>query len=210
MKGLLIKDWFVIWKQAKWMLLLAILYLVLTATGSSYFFVGFSVLFLSMLPITVMGFDEKSKWNHYAVNMPFSRRDMVKSKYLLAGIAIGTAMVLYFLITSVVGLIKNQPVDYRALLYSLLPMLALGVTFISFNLPVMFKFGVEKGRLWFVLITAILAGGVGALIGVSSDGTGRLVDWVSRLPVGLILLGIVLIFLGSLLLSMRIYEKRDL
>ena len=46
MKGLLIKDWFVVWKQAKWMLLLSVVYIILTAVGSGYFFVGFSVLFL--------------------------------------------------------------------------------------------------------------------------------------------------------------------
>ncbi len=73
MKGLLIKEGYLIWKHGKFMAVLALIYCVMATFKSGYFFAGFSVVFLSMLPMTIMGLDERSKWDHYAVTMPYSR-----------------------------------------------------------------------------------------------------------------------------------------
>lgn len=38
----------------------------------------------AILPTTFMSYDEKAKWDKYALSMPLSRDDMVISKYIIS------------------------------------------------------------------------------------------------------------------------------
>ncbi|MEG0372022.1 MAG: ABC-2 transporter permease [Clostridium sp.] len=79
MSGLLIKDILVITKQLK-IFLIIIPVMAITGGGSMDML---AILMSSVLPMTAIAYDERSKWNQIAVMMPYSRKDMVISKYLL-------------------------------------------------------------------------------------------------------------------------------
>lgn len=222
MKGLLLKDWFVLWKQGRWMLLLSVLYAVIAVVGDNLFFVGFTVLFLSMLPITALGFDERSHWDRYALTMPYTRRQIVCGKYLLSLIGMAAAALLYILLAVGVLLFSDTPLDIAGLALVLGTMLAIGFLFSALNFPIMFKLGVEKGRLWFILITVGLILFVGvwnalveervasdALFGTLADSAGSLIPEMT-LAYGVFLVLSPLLFLLSLPMSVRLYEKREL
>lgn len=210
MKGLLLKEWFVIWKQGKFMILLALIYGVMAVMGSGYFFAGFSVVFLSMLPITVMGLDERSKWDYYAITMPYSRKDIVLSKYIFSIICSFTAMIIYIIATIIKWIIGKEPADFGSLITQTISMLSLGLFFSTVNLPIIFKFGVDKGRMWFILITVLLIGGISALSKFFEDYTvqiGNLIQRLSPFVLPVISAGLLAI---SAYLSLKIYEKREL
>lgn len=210
MKALLIKEWLVIWKQGKFMILLALIYTIMAVTGSGYFFVGFSVIFLSMLPITVMGFDEKSKWDHYAVTMPYSRKEIVLSKYIFSIACAFTAILVYIIATIVKWYVEKQPFDFGSFINQTILMLSAGLFFSTVNLPIMFKFGVDKGRMWFILLTVIIAGGISSLITFIEADPMQIESFIQKLtPFMLPVISAGLLFLSAFC-SIKIYENREL
>lgn len=210
MKALLIKELLVIWRQGKFMLLLALLYSIMAVTGSGYFLAGFSVIFMSMLPITVMGFDERSKWDHYAVTMPYSRKDIVLSKYIFSATSAFTAIIVYIIASIVKLYVEKQTPDFRSLINQSILMLSAGLFFSTVNLPVMFKFGVDKGRMWFILLTVIIAGGISSLLTFINTDSIQIESFVQRItPVLLTFISLGLLSLSALI-SIKIFERKEL
>ena len=210
MKGLLLKDWYVIFKQGKVMFLFVLLYLILGALGENTFFGAFAVLFLSLLPITVMGFDERSKWDRFAVTLPVTRKQLVLEKYLFSLIALGAGAALYLVFTIAGSAFVHRSTDLAELLGVLAPMLSVSLIFSAVNFPMMFKLGVEKGRLWFILIIALLGAILGGLLAMRSNEGGSLPPWLNGQLLWLLLPVSLLLFAISYPLSVRIYEKREL
>lgn len=210
MKGLLLKDWYVIFKQGKVMFLFVLLYLILGALGENTFFGAFAVLFLSLLPITVMGFDERSKWDRFAVTLPVTRKQLVLEKYLFSLIALGVGAALYLVFTIAGSAFAHRTTDLAELLGVLAPMLSVSLIFSAVNFPMMFKLGVEKGRLWFILIIALLGAILGGLLAMRSNEGGSLPPWLNGQLLWLLLPVSLLLFAISYPLSVRIYEKREL
>jgi ABC-2 type transport system permease protein len=79
MRGLLLKDFLVVTKQLK--LFLIIIPVMAMVGGGSM--ASMAILMGSVLPMTAIAYDERSKWNEIAVMMPYSKKEIVLSKYLL-------------------------------------------------------------------------------------------------------------------------------
>ena len=90
MKALVQKDFYVIWKQMR----MLVLVLTLLSMVNSAFNTVFLVVWCSMLPYTAMAYDERSHWNQLAAMMPYSKRDIVLSKYVLGWLSMAAAIVL--------------------------------------------------------------------------------------------------------------------
>ena len=78
MKGLLLKDWYVLRRQWRVMLVFHVIYAGLAAfSGMAFLFAAMNV-FVGMLTVqTVMALDERSKWESVAVTLPVTRRQFV-------------------------------------------------------------------------------------------------------------------------------------
>lgn len=146
MKGLLIKDFYTVAPQIKIFLLMG----VVIALSTSGEMVPFIVLYASMLSMTAMAYDEQCKWGVFADMLPCSAFDNVFCKYLLGWAVVAIMEVLCFasqLIYSVIiGGGSAMEVALMQVLY-----ISIAVILQAINLPLMFLFGVEKGRIWFML-----------------------------------------------------------
>ena len=167
MKGLLLKDLLSLRKYMRTMALFVMAYALLTFfMDSSDFLNGMIVLLCAMIPITSFSLDHQSGWDIYELSLPVSRKDIVRSKYLLAliltligtgiSIAIGLA---YRLFTHSGDMLEALTVSYA--------LFAVGLIFASVLLPLIFKFGVEKSRL---LLIAVFAIPTAAFVALSSAG----------------------------------------
>ena len=93
-------------------------------------------------------------------------------------------------------------------LSAVLPSFCVGLIMIALTLPLMFRFGVEKGRMFFVLFIVVLAcGGAGLVQGVSSadDAPAALQSLVGF---GVPALAVVLTAV-SVPLSVRLYDRQQ-
>lgn len=193
MKALVMKDAYVLWKQLRiFVLVLAVMALV----GGTFNNI-FVVVWCSMLPYSAMAYDERSHWDQLAAMMPYSRRDIVLSKYVLGWICMGLSVVMMLLLQVLTTLIGRAGPEFSMMLTSLFGgFIALAVT-----LPLIFRFGVERGRM--VILIAIFGMAVaGGAVAEASSGT------FGRLPVRMVLmplLAVVSTFI-SVPLSMKLYR----
>ena len=91
MKGLLLKDWYTLTRQLKFILAMLVFFSILPG----YSTVSFALVYAAMLPITALAYDERSKWDELAAMMPYSVRELVLSKYIL-GLLCFIAMIVIF------------------------------------------------------------------------------------------------------------------
>ena len=200
MKGLVWKDIYTLLKQAKFFLLLMVLFACLPGYSMS----AFAIFYGAMLPITALAYDERSKWDELAAMMPYSVKEIVGSKYVLGLLLVGSISALSIAARIVTGIIKATPFDAEGIMSTVI-LACLSLVLLMVDLPLMFRLGVEKGRIIYILLTC---GGVVA--GVSySDHLVAALDSMMVSTMLLIVLLVTAVGLGvSYCISARIYRVR--
>lgn len=200
MRGLLIKDWKTLLKQMKVMLVIVVVFACIPGT----YMAAFALFYAAMLPITALTYDERAKWDELAAMMPYTSQSIVGSKYVL-----GLTLVLPVLALSMLSrlLVHSTPLISENTV-SLLITACLSLILMAIDLPFMFHFGVEKGRLIYILLTCAFV-----LAGVNY--AGKLADMVSSFETAmvttvplLLLAAAVIALLLSYLISVRVYRAR--
>ncbi len=150
-RGLLLKDIYELWAQSRVLLLLIAAYLLIPAlTGGGTMLGSVGLLLLAMLPASAIGYDERSKWERYALTMPVTKRQLHAEKFLLGLLALTLGAALQLVLAFTFG--------HTELLLTVLLTYACGLAYLALLLPLLFKLGLEKGRMLFLLLT------VGALV----------------------------------------------
>lgn len=170
MKGLLLKDGYQTVSQMKTMYLTVAVILVvwMFSTSDSYAFpISYAAIFLGVLPVNLLGYDQNSGWVEYSLTLPVSKKVLVAEKYLVGLLCAAASVVIGGLFVAVLSVRKGVELDGTALFF-----VGNGVNTIllmnSISLPLMYRFGAEKARMIYILTFA----GFGAL----SAGGGALVD----------------------------------
>ena len=201
MKALILKDAYVIWRQMKYFLILILIFSALPSGFNN----AFAVIYTSMLPYTALAYDERSKWDQLAAMMPYSTRDAVLSKYVFGWLCIGGAAVLSGLLQMALSLVVD-----RVFLPGVMVLSVLGaVCILAISLPLMFRMGVEKGRLAMFLVIFLVCGAAGAIAHIAeSVGSGSVFAFQGPV-LGVTLLAALVLTAVSVPLSMRFYTKRQ-
>ncbi len=192
MKALIQKDFYVLWKQMK----IFILVIFLLSVVNSVFNVVFLVVWCSMLPYTAMAYDERSHWDELAAMMPYSKRDVVLSKYVLGWLCMAAAGLLCLAARMVLGHFLESEVDVSIVLTSL----CLGVISLDVTLPAVMRFGVERGRMIFMVVIFGAALGAGFVLD-AVDIPSIPVPVMALLPLAAVAATAV-----SIPLSMKLYQ----
>lgn len=202
MKGLILKDFITIKKQLR-IYTVFIIFFAFTSifSGDTSFLGGILCLYCAMIPVNTLAYDEMVKWDKYALSMPITRRDIILSKYFIGLISISIGL----LIMTVFNLFL--PVKEGNSFFISLIFFGLSIVFLSILLPVIFKFGVEKGRMAMMLtlfLPAILIM-VASKINLPVPNAEAIKIAAYFSPVI-----IILILLVSMSISLRIYTKKEL
>ena len=162
MKALLMKDCYVLWKQMRIFILILLVFCLFNGSFGNLFV----VIWASMMPYTAMAYDERSKWNQLAAMMPYSTRDIVLSKYALGWLCMIAAMAFCLVAQNLSRFAGADMLEVAPLSSYLLGLLA-GILALNLTLPLFFRFGVEKGRMWMFLLIILVCGATGALSSVT-------------------------------------------
>ena len=201
MKGLLRKELYLIWAYCRIFLLMIAVFIVAGALGDQTdFMVVYPMVIGMIVAVSNLSYDERSKWNVACDAMPVSRAQVVSSKYI---VALGWVLVVFVLILIAQGIRLTALGRLPELAQLPVKLLPLGLLGPAVLLPVMLALGVEKGRIiYFIAIGVVCALGV---------GMGKMPEaQLGTAPESLILLLSCAIFAASWLLSIRLYEKREL
>ena len=205
MKALLYKDFYMIGKYAKSTALFILVFLTVSIFQDGAFYSTYPVIVGSMLPISLMSYDEKFKWNIYAEALPFSRKNIISSKYIMILIIVAV-IIMASIVTNFISMIINNVFSMETLKTTIITIAVIGIMAPSFMFPLIFKLGVEKARMIYLII-------VGALTAImlnfeSKGGTG--LSFLNNIPELYLLIGMVIVFIISWLLSIKIYEKKEI
>lgn len=81
MKGLLLKDWYMIQKYCRsYILITAVIIGISLANGENLFFTFYPCMLCGMIPVTLLGYDERSGWMQYSGTMPYRECSFRHSK----------------------------------------------------------------------------------------------------------------------------------
>ena len=201
MKGLMKKDFLMLWRASRAFLLICVLFIAMSAISQdNIIFLFMPIMISGLLPSTLLSYDERCKWQEFSGALPVSRAQLVSAKYLL-GLGCMTAILVLTLIVHLI--VRRFPA--QTLLTMLGAIYGLSLFISAVSLPMMFKFGVEKGRLWYYATLVLVGGTSGASAGVTTDLFSEgLPSFLWLIPV----LGVV-IFALSWLLAIRFYQKRE-
>lgn len=196
MKALVIKDCYVLLKQLKIFLVIIVVSSLLPGMSSGIF----AVIYAGMLPYSALAYDDRSKWDQLAAMMPYSNRDIVAGKYVLGYLFIAASAALTFAVQFLLQPFTHTP----ASVVDTLLLLCVAALLIAITMPFIFRFGVEKGRMLFIIVIV----GVSSLAGISvasyadSGVAPALLSLV--LPIAAVVVNAI-----SIPLSVRMYARRN-
>ncbi len=209
MKGLLRKDWYVFLKYGKLFSLFIFVYSFFTFfTDNPAFYCLFCMIMSVLLVKMLMAYEEQEKWDSLAACFPMRPEQVVLEKYLVALLLSGAMLLLMSIEFLGIHVFFPQKVLDSSFLQILFLMFCVNMLMTAIELPLMFRFGVNRSRIWLtILVMAVF--GIGSAIGaVLREGV---VFWNGPriAPVtGTIVLSVIALSL-SLRFSVAAYKKRE-
>ena len=208
MKGLLLKDWYMMRKYCRAYLFLVIIFIAVSFVGdTNLFFIFYPCMLCGMIPVNLLGYDERSRWQQYSETMPYTKSQIVSGKYMI-GLCTQIIMILVVGIAQAIRMGIGGTLILREYLVLMMLLLIMSLLASSITLPFMFKLGVEKGRMAYYFMIGVVCGG--SIIS-SKLISGRIQSEIKLngiLPI-ICLVGIG-IYVLSWYLSIVFYKKREL
>lgn len=207
MKGLLLKDFYLSWRYCRAFLVIVAVFLVVSFTGDdNIFFLIYPIMIASVIPMTLLSYDEHDKWTAYSGTLPYTRAQLVSTKYLV-GMCFGSVAFLISMAATTVRMILGGGFVLEQFALVGTALLVLGCLGPALILPYVFKYGAEKGRVAFYITVGVFSGVAAVLAGIGFQvqvmGGGL---WPLAAVAGVS----ILLYALSWWLSIRFYQKRDL
>ena len=173
MKGLLRKDFYMVFRYCRTMLLVIVVFLAVSfVSKANDFFTYYPCLLCGMIPVTLLSYDERSGWNRYALSMPCTRAQLVGGKYLIGSAMVAGATVISAAAAVIRSRVLGLAMGQEELLQTVEILLSVGLLAPALCLPWMFKLGVEKGRLaYYGVIVLFFGGAAGVSAGFKSQAS---------------------------------------
>ena len=217
MKALLYADLLNVRQLSKTMAALFLFFCAMAFAMHSISFLSMALVMVAiMLPLNLMSYDKAYGWDKLALSLPIVRRGMVCSKYLASLLFLCGTLALTLAASVVLAPFLGD--DSVFMIIGVLLFCAAASLFITgVMLPVLYKFGVEKGRyaimiiVWVPILIMVLVQNIDIenpfqelLASVNSLSDPQL------LLISLAVLGVSLVwYVASLLLSVSIYQKKE-
>ncbi|MDE7121619.1 MAG: ABC-2 transporter permease [Oscillospiraceae bacterium] len=212
MKGLLLKDFYMIMKYCRIYLIVISILWIFTPFAEEAIFILYPCLLTAMIPISLQTYDEKERWSCYSCTLPYSSGQIVSAKYLLNLFTILLNLAI-ILLGQLIRMLCVSGFNLEELLVLLLSGLLISVIPTMFVLPLIFKFGAEKAQIAYMIL-AITMGGAFAGITIAEDGieTETAILEVLQNPTvftAIALAGIVILYGISWQISMKLYARKE-
>lgn len=203
MKGLLLKDFYLLRKYCRAFIFMVIVFWAASLFAEDNAFLStYPVLLASVMPVTLISYDEREKWNLYSAALPYSRGQIVSAKYLT-----GLLSVLVVMVMTVGGqtarMVYQGVASPKSVLAMMAPFIVISLIGPSVLLPIIYKFGTEKGRIAYYILIGVICG--------SAVFIPAITDFMNLLRFPLVIAAAtIVIYAGSWLLSIAIYRKKEL
>ncbi len=201
MKGLLLKDFYVMKRELRAFLFIIVVFTAISFVGeNNSFFMFYGIVMLPIVNISLISYDERSHWDSFLETTPISRSTAVSEKYLL------NLLLLLLWSPVVIAFYLIQSDSLGSPLQILCICVYMALFFPAVLYPFIFALGSEKGRIaYFIFIVAAMAA-IAAGVSLMDQGAFVIPDELSLI----LLLPPVAAYLISWRLSIALYKKRSL
>lgn len=204
MKGLLLKDAYQAWYYAKMVVVAAVVMMgvgVISIMNGANFFIVYAGFLLGMMPMTLLAYDQASKFSEYSGVLPVTKEQLVGSKYIIG--LCGLVLAELFAAAALgVASLHWTAVDHALVVSTLVQVGMTTLLGSTILLPLSYRFGYEKAKYAFYLMVGLVAALMGFGVSANEDGLAR-----NLLPQGISslgLLGIAAVVLALYALSWRL------
>ncbi|HJJ16184.1 MAG TPA: ABC-2 transporter permease [Clostridiaceae bacterium] len=217
-KGLIIKDLSQL-KSYKRTLIIFIAIFVLTGIaqentkGIGNMLVIMLTLGFGMFSIASFNYDEQAKADRYILTFPLTKKEIVISKYILVigstiiGAIVGT--IISFAILFIIN--KEIPNIQELIAIALGGILGLGIVE-GIQIPCIYKWGAEKGRIQLFIVVAAVALFVTGIFYIGKDiqlPMNSILNIINSLLPIILILATVIIYYISYRIAYKIYSKKE-
>lgn len=212
MKGLVLKDFYNM-KSTLLMLCGVLIFIGAMAVSKGENFASSISVVLVMLPVAIVtntfGFDEKVKWENYAITMPITRKDIIKSKYITLIISVIAATAFITIVNIFIQVLSSR-IIFSGIVETISFGFSVGIIFSAIIIPIVCKFGLEKMRILLMLIVVIPC----LIIAYLQDNVNQIKTLFNLnvlINYGVYIIPVIAILLCfiSYLISVKIYEKKE-
>ena len=221
-KGLLKKDLYNL-ATYKASLIIIIIFCGISIIGTDAVTIAPTIIcaIVGMISLSTFSYDEISKSNKYILTLPTDRKELVKEKYILAIVATLLGGILGMILTIIVVNIMNYlrpeniiSLDYKSLVISTIG----GIFAISFlqsvQIPSIYKWGAEKGRIqMFILVLIIVAilGGIYFLINKTNINIDMemIKNFINKFGVWILIISTIIMYYISYKIAYKIYKNKE-
>ena len=208
MKGLLLKDWYMMKKYCKYYLFCTAAFIILSLISEgNMFFVFYPCMLCGMIPVNLIGYDERSRWMQYSGTMPYTKAQIVSGKYIIGLLTQLTIMLVIGAAQAVKMIIADDFVPGELAVLMLL-LLIVSTLSSSICLPFIFKLGVEKGRTAYYVMIGFVCGASALVSGLLADQSA--VEIQPNIFLALLAAVSIGVYVLSWYMSIVFFKKREI
>ena len=217
MKGLLIKDYKLLMLQKKTFLLMLLIAICmnLAMQENAGFIIGYLTFFAALVANTTLSYDEQGNGVAFLLTLPVTGKTYVRSKYAGNLLLILTFWFASAVLEAVLYTVQGMQFFTTETMIGACSILPSSLIFVDFMIPLVLRFGQEKGKLVWAAVGGLIFAVIAVLNALSEAGKleavkqqfGNLVQHGILLTVciiGLSLLGLAV----SYSFSVKIMEKK--
>lgn len=172
MKGLLIKDYKLLMLQKKTFLLMLLIAICMNFAmqDNQGVIIGYLTFFAALMANTTLSYDEYGNGITFLLTLPVTRKTYVRSKY--AG---NLLLFLFFwllgtLLEALIYALQGRILFRMETMVSVLAILPVSLIFVDFMIPLVLRFGQEKGKLVWAAVGGLIFVIIAALKALSEAG----------------------------------------
>ena len=212
MKGLLLKDAYQTWCYIRWIILVSVAMMLMGTffmKEGSNFFMLYSGLMLGMLPMTLLAYDQNSRFSAYSAALPVTKEQLVGGKYL-----IGLCGMVLAELLSMVALAGAQllwgTVTMQITVATLIQVAMLTMLDNIILLPLFYRFGYEKAKYVYYLSIGMLGSFMGYFVSSGDNALNSILPAQgSPLVLVVVLAAVLALYAASWRLSVAWYGKAE-
>lgn len=177
---------------------------VFSDTGNMFSYI--IILIGAMLGISAFSYEETYHWNRYTAALPVSTRQIVLTRYLVVGIFILGGIAASLLLGAVSVIAGTMSLTVTEWMLEMVQCVLICMLYQEIMLPIMYRFGAERGRIVMMLLFILLFAALYAL-----STFAHLWQQLATVYSATLALGVVIIILlpVSVAVSIGIRRKKE-
>lgn len=215
LKGLILKDFMNIKSYKSTIIYLLIIFVVTSIANNeiSTFMPIMITMIFGMIGLTAFSYDSYSKADKFILSLPAEKSDIVKARYLYVLIATIIGAIVGLIISIGMSYIKNGFTEIENIVSSIVGAFLGMIILQIIQLPIMYKFGAEKGRIiqmiTIVVIMGIISGISILFIKVSPYDLDSFLEMLKKYGFAIIAVVLGILYFMSYKVSCKIYSKKE-